>query len=111
MTTSDGGAASIAEMKQLAAQRSVWVGMDLMAGAEADALVAAAEQDNPEARVERFPGYLILEAPHQLTIKRPSVEEYLGRPWNTRDLHVIMSSYHGEIGAWDEDTVTLRWSK
>ena len=37
------------------------------------------------------------------------MSDALGRPWNTRELQVIMANYAGYIVRMDESGVTLSW--
>jgi len=89
-------------------ERSV-VGIELMAGEECDAIVAAILEDVPDASVVLLPGLVQLDVPHRLVIRASAVEEHLGREWDTRDLNQVVAAYRGYFTRWDEDQVVLSW--
>jgi phenol hydroxylase P2 protein len=83
--------------------------MELMAGEEAEAIVEAALEATPGLVVHRLPGIVQLEAPGRLEFACAVVSELLGRPWDTRELQVIMAAYAGNIDQMDEEGVVLSW--
>ena len=85
------------------------VGLELIPGAEADA-VAEAAADGQDVSVRRHAAVLVVESPGRLEIESRRIAEALGREWATDDLQVIMASYFGFITRWDDDGVTLSWS-
>ena len=64
--------------------RSV-VGIEMMAGEECDAIVAAVLQDVPDASVVQMPGMVLLDVPDRMVIHASAVTEHLGRDWDSRD--------------------------
>lgn len=88
--------------------RSV-VGIEMMAGEEADAIVAAVVQDFPDASVVPMPGLVMLEVPDRMVIHAAAVSDYLGRDWDSRDLNQVVSAYHGYFTRWDDEQVVLSW--
>ena len=89
-------------------ERSV-VGIEMMAGEECDAIVAAVLDDVPNASVVQVPGMVQLDVPDRLVIHSIAVESYLGRDWDSRDLNQVVSAYRGYFTRWDQDQVVLSW--
>lgn len=69
-----------------------------------DAIVA----DNPGAKVVHSPGLVKIDAPNSLTIKRASIEEQTGRPYDLQQIHVNLVTLSGHIDE-DDDQLTLSW--
>jgi phenol hydroxylase P2 protein len=44
-----------------------------------------------------------IDAPGRLVIRRSSVEERLGRPWDVQELHLNLISLSGNIDETDEE--------
>lgn len=86
-----------------------YVGLDLTAGDVTEAVVAAIQKDNPNVKVSRYPAWVKVESYEKLLILRESVEEFLGMPWNPRDLELIVTSYYGFMTEWDDDKILLQW--
>ncbi|MGN6606086.1 MAG: MmoB/DmpM family protein [Jatrophihabitans sp.] len=72
-------------------------------------IVAAIEQDNPQARVSYLPGIVTITAPGELVINRESVETRLGREWETYEFQLAIVSYIGHIRDWDDDRIVVSW--
>lgn len=87
------------------------VGVDLQDTDEARPIVDAIERDNPEAEVRRMPGMLKITAPGHLVIQRTTVEELLGRPWETHEFQMAIISLVGNIAEWDEDEILIKWDR
>lgn len=85
------------------------VGIDLQDSEESRPLVDAIEQDNPDADVLRIPGLVKITSPGELVIRRETVEEQMGREWETHELQVAIVSYSGHIAEWDDDEIVIRW--
>jgi phenol/toluene 2-monooxygenase (NADH) P2/A2 len=88
--------------------RSV-VGIEMMAGEECDAILAAVRHDVPAASVVHMPGMVLLDVADRMVIHATVVSEYLGRDWDTRDLNQVVSAYRGYFTRWDDDQVVLSW--
>jgi toluene monooxygenase system protein D len=80
------------------------VGPILIAGDVADAVVEAAEMDNPEKEivVDDKLAYLRVSAIDEMIITRESIEECLGRPFLMQELEVSLSSFAGRIDSSSE---------
>jgi hypothetical protein len=89
-------------------QRSV-VGIEMMAGEECDAIVAAVRETVPTASVVQMPGMIQLDVPDRMVIHATAVSDYLGREWDTRDLNQVVSAYRGYWTRWDQEQVVLSW--
>lgn len=85
------------------------VGVDLQDSEESRALVEAIEEDNPDANIIRMPGLVKLQAPGQLVIRRETVEQRMGREWETHEFQVAIVSYSGHIAEWDDDEIVIKW--
>lgn len=72
-------------------------------------IVAAVEQDNPEATVIHMPAMIRIEADNFLTIKRETVEEQMGRDWDVQELHINLITIGGNVEE-DDDQITLTWN-
>ena len=69
-----------------------------------DAIVA----DNPRAIVVHSPGLVKIDAPDSLTIRRLTIEEQTGRPYDLQQIHVNLVTLSGHIDE-DDDQLTLSW--
>lgn len=86
------------------------VGVDLQeVNEDTHRLVQAIEQDNPDATVMHMPGLVRISVPGQLVIRRESVEEHLGREWETHEFQLAIVSYFGHIKDWDDDEIVISW--
>ena len=83
------------------------VGIDLQDNEENRALVEAVEADNDELTVTHLPGLIRLSKSGALVINQASVEERLGRPWETHELQLAIVSYFGHIAEWDDDLIRI----
>jgi phenol hydroxylase P2 protein len=85
------------------------VGVDLQDSEESRALVEAIEEDNPDANLIRMPGLVKIKAPRRLVIRRETVEQRMGREWETHEFQVNIVSYSGHIAEWDDDEIVIQW--
>jgi len=85
--------------------------LELMGGEDADAIADAVIKNTPNAVVEVLPGQLNISAPGRLEFECADVTDALGRPWDTRELQVILANYAGYIVRMDESGVTLSWDR
>jgi len=88
------------------------VGPVMRAGDVAQAVVEAAEMDNPDKEIEVDDkiAYLRISADNELILTKESIEECLGRPFQMQDLEVNLSSFAGQIDA-DTDRVRFYFDK
>ena len=80
----------------------------LQATDTARSIIAAIVADNPLATVAEYPAMVKIDAPGRLVIKRETVEEHLGRKWDTQELHLDLISLSGHIDE-TEDEFSLEW--
>lgn len=85
------------------------VGVDIQESEANRAVIEAIELDNNEATVRHMPGMVRVQAPGQLVIKRESVEQRLGRDWETHEFQLAIISYFGHIKEWDDDEIVIAW--
>jgi len=85
------------------------VGVDLQENEESRALVEAIEADNPDLTIRHMPGMIRLTAPGQLVINQASVEQRLGREWETHEFQLAIISYFGEFAEWEDDRIVIAW--
>jgi len=88
------------------------VGPVMRAGDIAQAVVEAAEIDNPDKAitVDDKVAYLRIAAEDELVIKRETIEECLGRPFRMQELEINLSSFAGNIEM-DTDSVRFFFTK
>lgn len=86
------------------------VGFDMQeSGDDNRFIVEAIEQDNPDLTVEYLPGLIRLRAPRELRIRRETVEQKLGRGWETHEFQLSIVTYSGHIADWDDDQIVVKW--
>lgn len=78
------------------------------ANEDSRALVDAILADNPDAVAVHSPGLVKIDAPGRLTIRRATVEDQTGRPYDLQQLHVSLVTLSGHIDE-DDDQFTLSW--
>jgi phenol hydroxylase P2 protein len=86
------------------------VGIDLQDSEENRALIEAIEADNEHCTVLHMPGLVRISVAGELTINRDSVEQRLGRDWETHEFQMAIVSYFGHIAEWDDDQIIIRWN-
>jgi toluene monooxygenase system protein D len=79
------------------------VGPVMRAGDLAQAVIAAAQIDNPdkEVFVDDRRAYIRIHTNHEMVLRRKTIEEELGRPFKMNDLEVDLSSFAGQIESQD----------
>jgi phenol hydroxylase P2 protein len=75
---------------------------------ETRCIVDAILADNPLAVVNMQPAMVKVDAPNTMVIRRETVEEQMGRPFNLQELHVNLITLTGHIEETDDD-FTLSW--
>ena len=86
------------------------VGVDLQeSGEDVRRMVNAIEKDNPGMRVTHLPGLIKVNSPGKLVIKRETIEEDLGREWETHEFQLSIVSYYGNISDYDDDEIVISW--
>lgn len=72
------------------------------------AIIEAIEKDNPHAVVEYQPAMVRITAPGNLTVKRETVSDLLGRDWDPQELQLVVISFGGNVVE-DEEQFSLSW--
>ena len=73
-------------------------------------IIEAVLADNPHAVLNEQPAMVKIDAEGQLVIRRESIEELIGRPFNLQELHLNLISLSGNIDETD-DELTLSWTR
>jgi phenol hydroxylase P2 protein len=73
-------------------------------------IVAAIEQDNPDATVHYAPAMIRIENEGSLTINRQTVADLTGFEWDMQSLHVNLITLTGHINE-DDDYFTIHWNQ
>lgn len=73
-------------------------------------IIEAIAADNPTARILDYPAMVKIDAEGSLTVKRASIEDRVGRPFNLQELHLNLISLSGHIDETD-DEFTLSWNR
>jgi len=87
------------------------VSVELQESEASGAVVEAIERDNAHVNISHMPGLVRLASPHQLVIKRETVEAILGRDWDTQEFNLVIVTYSGNIAEWDEDQIVINWQE
>ena len=85
------------------------VAIDLQESEENRALIEAIKDDNPELTLRHLPGLVKLQAAGRIVINRESVENRLGREWETGEFQLAIVSYTGNFSEWDDDQIIVKW--
>lgn len=80
----------------------------LQANEETRPIIEAITADNPEAKVDRQPAMVKIDAPGRLVIRRETIEEELGRGFDLQELQINLITLSGHVEE-DDDTFTLHW--
>ncbi|MCE1235237.1 MAG: MmoB/DmpM family protein [Hyphomicrobiales bacterium] len=75
---------------------------------DARPIIEAILADNPGVRVLNMPGAVKLDCDDELIVKRASVEERLGRPWEPQEIQLVLVSMAGNLDE-DDDWFKLSW--
>jgi len=81
----------------------------LQANEETRPIIDAIELDNPRAVVNRQPAMVKIDAPDELVIRRQTIEEQVGRPFDLQELQINLITLSGNVDE-DDETLTLRWN-
>jgi phenol hydroxylase P2 protein len=72
--------------------------------------VEAIEADNEDLNIRHMPGMVRLTKTGRLVINQATVEERMGRPWETHEFQMAIISYFGEFVEWDDDQIVIAWN-
>ena len=79
------------------------------ANEESRPIVDAILADNPDAQAVYSPGLVKIDCPHRLVVRRESIEEQVGRPFDLQQIHINLVTLSGNIDE-DDDQFTLSWA-
>ena len=85
------------------------VGPVLRMSEDVDAIIAAIEEDNPGTPIEVIDrgAYVRIQAEQRMKVTRASIERYIGRPFEMRQLEPMMSAFAGRIETTSDEVL---WS-
>lgn len=86
------------------------VGVDIQESEQNRAVVEAIEADNPDCTVQHMPGLVRITSPTRLVVNQATVEERLGREWETHEFQMAIVTYFGHIQEWDDDEIVIAWN-
>ncbi|MGB0747651.1 MAG: MmoB/DmpM family protein [Magnetospiraceae bacterium] len=81
----------------------------LQANEDTRPIIDAIEIDNPGARISREPAMVKIDAPDQMVMRRETIEDQVGRPFNLQELHINLITISGNVDE-DDDQLTLTWN-
>jgi phenol hydroxylase P2 protein len=85
------------------------VGIDIQESEDNRALIEAIKADNPDLTIRHMPGLVKIQSAGQIVINRETVEEKLGRDWETGEFQLAIVSYAGNFAEWDDDQIIVKW--
>lgn len=81
----------------------------LQTNEESRYIVEALLEDNPEAVVDEQPAMVKINVPGTLVLRRETVEEKMGRPFDLQEMQVNLITLSGHVDE-DEDEFRLSWN-
>jgi len=72
-------------------------------------IIDAVLADNPGAEAVESPAMVKIDAEHRLVIKRESIEDLIGRPFNLQELQMSLITISGHLDE-DDDEFRLSWA-
>ncbi|WP_374245063.1 MmoB/DmpM family protein [Zoogloea sp.] len=81
----------------------------LQTNEETRQIVEAIVQDNPDCTVNEQPAMVKIDAEGKLVVRRETIEELIGRPYDLQELQVNLITISGNLDQTD-DEMTLYWN-
>lgn len=75
---------------------------------ESRPVIEAILADNPEATAVHSPGLVKIDAPGRMVIRRTTIEELVGRPFDLQQIQVNLVTLSGNVDE-DDDELSLSW--
>ena len=72
-------------------------------------VIEAILQDNPSAVVDEQPAMVKIDAEGKLVVRRETIEELIGRPYDLQEMQIHMITMSGNLDQTD-DEMTLFWN-
>ena len=82
----------------------------LQANEDTRPIVEAITRDNPNAVVHRMPAMVKIDSAHRLVLRRSTVEEITGMPWDLQSYSLNLISLSGNVDE-TEDELVLAWNR
>ena len=79
------------------------------ANEETRPIVEAIQDDNPSASIDHQPAMVKIDAEGPMVIRRSTIEQRLGRPYDLTELQVNLITLSGNVTE-DDDEFTLHWN-
>ncbi|MEF8717071.1 MAG: MmoB/DmpM family protein [Candidatus Accumulibacter necessarius] len=76
---------------------------------DARPIIEAILADNPAAQATYPTGLVKIDAPGRLVVRRATIEELVGRPYDLQQIHVNLVTLSGHIDE-DDDQLSLKWN-
>lgn len=76
---------------------------------DARPIIEAILADNAQALATYPTGLVKIDAPGSLVVRRATIEELVGRPFDLQQIHVNLVTLSGHIDE-DDDQLSLSWS-
>jgi phenol hydroxylase P2 protein len=76
---------------------------------EAQPIIEAILEDNPDAVANETPGMVKIDCPGRLVVRRETVEEKVGREFDLQEMHINLVSLGGNVDE-DDDEFVIAWS-
>ena len=80
------------------------------ANEESRYIIEAIVEDNPNAVIVEQPAMVKIDVPDSMTIRRTTVEEKMGRPFDLQELQIHLITISGHLNETD-DEFTLSWKQ
>lgn len=77
---------------------------------ESRPIVEAVLADNAEATAAYTPGLVKIDCPERLVIRRASIEDNTGQPFNLQQLQINLVTLSGHVDE-DDDEFSLSWGR
>ncbi len=72
-------------------------------------IIEAILADNAQAQATYPTGLVKIDAPGSLVVRRETIEELIGRPFDLQQIHVNLVTISGHIDE-DDDQLSLKWN-
>ena len=72
-------------------------------------VIEAILQDNPSAVVDEQPAMVKINAEDRLVVRRETIEELIGRPYDLQEMQVHMITMSGNLDQTDDEMI-LYWN-
>lgn len=76
---------------------------------EAQPIIEAILEDNPDAVANESPGMVKIDCPGRLVVRRETVEEKVGRAFDLQEMHINLVSLGGNVDE-DDDEFVIAWN-